>query len=54
VNGLVAAKVLPDDDGRHVAAAHYRIGELYRLHPRGRIVITVREVAMSGDSVSGD
>jgi crossover junction endodeoxyribonuclease RusA len=54
IDGLVAAGVLPDDDGRHVAAVHYRIGELYRLHPRGRIVITVREIATGDDSVSGD
>jgi hypothetical protein len=44
IDGLVAAGVLPDDDGKHVTAVHYRIGPVYPLHPRGRIVLHVREV----------
>jgi crossover junction endodeoxyribonuclease RusA len=59
IDGLVAAGVLPDDDGKHVAAVRYVIGPLYPLHPRGRIILRVREVreapAMAGDdSISGD
>lgn len=45
IDGLVAAGVLPDDDGRHVTAVHFEIGPLYRLHPRGRLVLRVREEA---------
>jgi crossover junction endodeoxyribonuclease RusA len=40
IDGLVAAKVLPDDDSRHVTGVRYVIGPLY---PRGRIVLHVRE-----------
>jgi crossover junction endodeoxyribonuclease RusA len=45
IDGLVAAKVLPDDNSEHVTAVRYIIGEPYKLHPRGRIVIRVRELA---------
>jgi len=44
IDGLVAAGVLPDDDGKHVAVVRYVIGPLYRLHPRGRIILHVQEV----------
>lgn len=44
IDGLVAAKVLPDDDGKHVAAVRYVIGPLYPLHPRGRVILHVREI----------
>jgi Holliday junction resolvase RusA-like endonuclease len=44
IDGLVLAGVLPDDDSEHVAAVRYVIGPLYALHPRGRIILRVREV----------
>lgn len=44
VDGLVLAKVLPDDDSAHVTVVRYEIGPVYTLHPRGRLVIHVREV----------
>lgn len=44
IDGIVAAGVLPDDDGEHVTAVTYEIGP---VHPRGRLVITVREAQES-------
>jgi Holliday junction resolvase RusA-like endonuclease len=44
IDGLVLAGVLPDDSSRHVAGVTYEIGP---VHPRGRLVITVREIQES-------
>ena len=40
LDGLVAARVLPGDDSRHVIQVAYRIGEPY---PRGRLVLHLKE-----------
>jgi len=42
IDGLVAARVLPGDDSRHVAQVAYRIGEPC---PKGRLVLHLTEVA---------
>ncbi len=44
IDGLVLAGVLPDDCSAHVTAVRYVIGALYPLHPRGRVILHVREV----------
>lgn len=41
IDGLILAGVLPDDNAAHVTAVRYRIGP---VHPRGRLIIHVREV----------
>lgn len=41
IDGLVLAGILPDDNSKHVAAVRYEIGP---VHPRGRIVIRIREI----------
>lgn len=41
LDGLVLAGLLPDDSAAHVTAVRYVIGP---VHPRGRIVLHVREV----------
>lgn len=46
IDGLRDAKVLPDDNSRHVVEEAYRIGEPY---PAGRMVLHVTEVA-GGDA----
>ena len=47
IDGLRAAKVLPEDDSRYVAEVTCRIGPLY---PKGRIVLHLTEVAAAGDA----
>lgn len=41
IDGLVAARVLPADDSRHVLEVAYRIGDPY---PEGRLVLHLTEV----------
>lgn len=47
IDGLRAAKVLPEDDSRHVTEVTCRIGPLY---PKGRLVLYITEVAAAGSS----
>jgi crossover junction endodeoxyribonuclease RusA len=49
IDGLRAAGVLPEDDSRHVTEVTCRIGALY---PKGRLVLTLTEVATAGSEAS--
>ena len=41
IDGLVAARVLPGDDSRHITEVAYRIGE---AHPKGRLILHLTEI----------
>lgn len=47
IDGIVIANVLPGDDSRHVTAVRFEIGP---LHPRGRLILHVREILPEGAS----
>jgi Holliday junction resolvase RusA-like endonuclease len=40
IDGLVIAGILPDDNSAHVTDVHFTIGP---VHPRGRVIIRIRE-----------
>jgi hypothetical protein len=47
IDGIVAAKIIPDDESpRYVADIRYRLGPMY---PHGRLVLHITEVGGSDD-----